>query len=100
MSECPHADQEHRTWYWVEDGDPIPVPRSALHDNHADAMAFAESGIAQNNPALRWIKTFREYNEQYVCFRWDAPPLPPKPEPGPVPAARPGLLRRLLGASV
>lgn len=82
LDDCPHADQEHAVWWWVDDGDPIPVPRTAQRDNHADAVAFAYSGIDQGHPALAWVKAFRSGNETYTCFQWDRADAVEQPQEG------------------
>lgn len=88
-AECEHPQQRHTVWYWVEDGDPVPAPRSATFDNLDDALQFAQSGVDQEHPALRWVKVFRADNEAYTCARWDAEPLPePELSAAPLPVAR------------
>jgi hypothetical protein len=83
-------DQPHTIWWWVEDGDPIPAPRSAQFDNADDAEEAAHKFIdGRNDPdnRLRWIKVFRSDNEQYETFHWRNPVefVDPTPEPEPAP---------------
>lgn len=86
---CQHPRREHRVWWWVEDGDPIPVPREAVFDNRADAMDAVIQALTDPPLHLRWVKVFRSDNESYTCFRWTNPEPWPQPEPlkVPVPAS-------------
>lgn len=95
---CDHPDRKHTVWWWVEDGDPVPVPRSATLDSRAEALAYVADALADPPVHLRWVRVFRADNEAYECWRWDNPvPMPatPAPPPRPIPAVRPGLWRRL-----
>lgn len=90
-STCQHPHREHRVWWWVEDGDPVPAPREALFDSRADAMKVVDQALAGPPLHLRWVKVFRADNESYTCFRWSNPEPLPKPEPPPAAAvAAPG----------
>lgn len=69
---CAHEDQSHTVMYWVEDGGP-PIPMMAKRDTLEKTLAFAHSGIKQDNVLLRWIKIYRSDNEGYTCWRWENP---------------------------
>lgn len=73
MADCPHADQEHTIWYWIDDpSDPVPTPYALAVDNHADARGAIDRLMAQ--PAVRWAKAFRHDNEFYRCIKEQKPP--------------------------
>lgn len=76
---CVHGDRPHTVMYWLADGGPS-IPMIASFDSQPEAITFAESGINQNNPILRWIKIFRSDNESYTCWRWENP-MPYNPDP-------------------
>lgn len=79
-NECEHPNERHTIWYWIDDGDPIPVPHAATFDNRADAVRQAESWVKEARPSLRWMKIFRADNEMYVCWLWENPTSGQEPE--------------------
>lgn len=69
---CMYGNRPHTVIYWLNDGGP-PIPMTANFDTQPEAVAFADSCVAQDNLILRWIKIFRSDNESHICLRWENP---------------------------
>lgn len=90
MAECPHADQEHEVYVFLDDGGP-PTPAAVRRDNHADTVEFCEQVMKQGfrGAPVEGVRAFRADNETYGCYRDFKPPKPkPEPDPPPAPPAR------------